>query len=144
MDRYRLTPVRDARARDERSARHELAGATGEARAGEARVTAAAQRVGEARAALEAARAAFHALADAGSRPGLLALAEHHAARRRRDLDDAIGARLRAEAELAGWHEAVDGARASLARARTDRELIERHFARWREARHKLAERRED
>jgi hypothetical protein len=38
----------------------------------------------------------------------------------------------------------VDVARRTLVRARADRELIDRHFARWREARRKQAERRED
>jgi hypothetical protein len=38
----------------------------------------------------------------------------------------------------------VDVQRAVLARARADREVIDRHFARWRDARKKLAERRDD
>ncbi len=38
----------------------------------------------------------------------------------------------------------LDAARLRLATARADREVIERHFAGWREARKKAAERRED
>lgn len=38
----------------------------------------------------------------------------------------------------------VDAARATLSRARAEREVIERHFAKWRERQRKLAERRED
>ena len=71
-------------------------------------------------------------------------LAERYVARRQRELDRARDEELRAGAAHVASGSAVDLARATLARARADRELIERHFARWREARRKLAERRED
>jgi hypothetical protein len=51
---------------------------------------------------------------------------------------------LRAEAAHGSRLGSLDEARARLARARADREVIERHFASWRQARAKLAERRED
>ena len=38
----------------------------------------------------------------------------------------------------------IDVARGTLARARADREVIERHFARWRDDQRKLRERRDD
>lgn len=53
-------------------------------------------------------------------------------------------AELRANAAFDSRAEAVDDARAILACARAEREIIERHFARWREAQLKLADRRED
>ena len=125
-DRYRAAPVRDARVREERTRRGELAAAVGEARSREARLAAA-------REALAA------AIADRDAQPTAARrlLAERFVARRRRDLE-------RLADELARASGAVDAARAQLVRARADREVIERHFARWREARKKLADRRED
>ena len=65
-------------------------------------------------------------------------------ARRRAELDRAVGEELRAEAAHGTQLGSLDEARRRLVRARADREVIERHFARWREDRRKLADRRED
>jgi hypothetical protein len=75
---------------------------------------------------------------------GELAVADRFIARRRRELADAIDAELRAEIAHDERLGHVDEARRRLARARADREVIERHFERWREMKRKLAERRED
>lgn len=144
MDRYRLAPLRDARDRDERARRGALAAAVGDARAAADGAAGAARRVDAARAALEAAVRAHAALLAGGAGPALLALADRHAQRRRRELDAAVGEHLRARAAHAGRLAAVDEARGRLALARQGRELIERHFARWRDQQRKLAERRED
>jgi flagellar export protein FliJ len=125
-DRYRAAPVRDQRARAERVKRGELAAAVGDAKETDTRVTAA-------RAALAEALAARDAQPTAASR----ALADRFVARRRRELEGVLDAAARA----AG---AVDAARVTLVRARAEREIIERHFARWREERRKLADRRDD
>jgi hypothetical protein len=150
VDRYRLAPLRDARDRDERAQRGALAAAVGDARAAADGMAGAARRLDAARAALDGAVRAREALLAGGARgaagasPALIALAERHAERRRRELDAAIGAHLRARAAHEGRLAAVDEARGRLALARADRELIERHFARWRDQQRKLAERRED
>ena len=144
VDRYRLKPVADARARDERGKRADLAAAAGGARASQAQVDAALQRVDEARRSLEAARAAQRTRVATGTTSTLLERAEQFIARTRRDLDAAIDAHARAEASHRGQLVAVDAARDRLARARADKEVIERHFARWRTERTKLTERRED
>jgi hypothetical protein len=144
VDRYRLAPLRDARDRDERARRGALAAAVGDAHATADAVAEAASRVAGARAALDAAVRARPALLAGGARPPLIALAERHAARRRRELDAAIGEHLRARAAHEGRLAAVEEARGRLALARADRELIERHFARWRDQQRKLAERRQD
>jgi hypothetical protein len=125
-DRYRAAPVRDERARSERVKRGELAAAVGDAKQAEDRLT-------TAREALAAAITARDAEPTAARR----ALADRFVARRRHELADIADAALRAGG-------AVDSARRTLARARADREVIERHFARWREERRKLADRRED
>jgi len=145
VDRYRLAPVRDARTRDERLERGALAAAVGGARATADDVAVAAARVAAARTALDEARRAYQL---AGSGPslaiGLAVFTDRFTARRRRDLDAALGAQLRAEAAHAGRLEQLDSARGRLARARADREVIERHFARWREQQKRLADRRDD
>jgi hypothetical protein len=138
--RYRLAPVRDVRARDEALRRGDLANAVGDARETETRLAAARERTERSRAALDAARS--EALKQATSQG--LVLAEQFVARRRRELAEARDAELRASAVHDEQLGAVDLARGRLARARADRELIERHFARWREAQAKLAERRRD
>jgi hypothetical protein len=140
VDRYRLTPVRDARARDERVKRNELADAVGDACVSEAQVAVAAERVTAARAVLAT---AVQVAASAGA-AGERVRAERFVARCRRDLDDAAGAHARAADAHAGRVASVDTARGTLARARADREVIERHFARWREAQKRLIERRDD
>jgi len=143
-DRYRLKPVADARAREERVKRADLAAAAGGARASQAQVDAALQRVDEARARLATARTAQRTLAATGTTSTMLARAEQFIVRARRDLDEAIDAHTRAEASHRGQLVAVDAARGRLARARADKEVIERHFARWRTERKRLSERRED
>ena len=138
MDRYRLAPLRDVRARDERTKRQGLASAVGDARTTAADVAVAEQRVADARAALVA---AMHTKVTSSH---LLALADRHVAHRRRQLDGAIAALATARAAHAGKLTAIDASRTALTAARADKEIIERHFARWREAQQKRAERREE
>jgi hypothetical protein len=126
------------RALDERAKRGDLAAAVGDARATAAGVDAAEHRVSTARTALDA---ALHAR-DALHRAGAIALADRFVARRRRELASAIDDELRARAAHAGRLQAIDLARERLSSARAHKELIERHFARWRDARRKLADRR--
>lgn len=144
VDRYRLAPLRDARERDARDKRGDLAAAVGEARETATRLEAAAHRVEDARVVSREARAAIGALLEGGARGATLALADRHAQRRRRDLEAALGEQLRARAAHGDRLAEVDEARGRLVIARAERELIERHFARWRTARARLAERRED
>ncbi len=139
-DRYRLDPLRDARTRDEKVRKGELAGAVGDARSTAAELARATDRVITARAALDAARAQP---AGGGSAAAILRV-EQFIVRRRRELERAIDAQLRADAAHRGQLDAVDTARGRLAHARGQREVIERHFAQWRTQRRKLAERRED
>jgi hypothetical protein len=140
VNRYRLEPLRDVRQRDERVKRNDLAVAVDDSRATAEDVAAAARRVEAARAALSAALAAAAALPSAH----LLALADRHISHRRRLLDDAVAAHARARDAHAGRLAAIDSARGRLTAARADKEVIERHFARWREDQKKLADRRED
>lgn len=144
MDRYRLAPLRDARRHDEHVKRNDLAAAVGDAGTTAAAVAAAARRVEAARAALAAARAAAARERTGPRAAHLLALADRHVARHRRTLDEAVADEARARAVHAGRVAAVDAARGRLTAARADKELVERHFARWREAQRKLAERRDD
>lgn len=144
VDPYRLGPLRDVRKLDERAKRGDLASAVGDARTTAAEVEITARRVAAARTAVDAARAAQVALVAAHASPAVLALADRYAARRRRDLEAALGEHLRARAAHTGRLDAIETARDRLSIARADKELIERHFARWREAQHKLAERRSD
>ena len=139
-DRYRLAPVRDARSLAERERRGELAAAVGDARAAEQRLTTARARVAAARDSLASAISAR----DAQRTAAIRVRAERFVARRRRELEQALADELHAEAARDSQQGTVDIARRTLARARAERELIERHFARWREGRRKLAERRED
>jgi len=139
-DRYRLAPLRNVRERDERAVRGDLAAKVGDARETQARVEAARARTVAARTALTEAVSAREHSATAAQ----LAAADRFIARRRRELDDAIGEELRAELAHEARIDHVDEARARLARARADRQIIERHFERWRDARRKLADRRED
>ena len=143
-DRYRLKPVADARSREERVRRGDLAAATADARATQAQVDAMARTVAAAREKLEAARRAREELVTHGTTSALLARAEHFIVRTRRDLEAALDAHARAQASHRGQLDAVDSARGRLARARADKEVIERHFARWRTEKARLAERRED
>jgi len=140
VDRYRLAPLRDVRARDERVKRNDLAVAVGDARTTAEAVVAAQHRVDGARTTLATAIAARTQLREAH----LLALADRHIARARRRLDDTIIEHARVSAAHAGRLATIDAARGTLTAARADKEVIERHFARWRDDRRKLADRRED
>lgn len=140
MDRYRLAPLRVVRRIDERAKRNDLAIAVDSARATADEVAAAAARVDNARAIVAAARAARATHADAR----MLAISDRYAARRLRELDDAVAAHARARAAHAGHLQAIEGARTRLTAARADKQLIERHFERWRAARSKLMDSRED
>jgi hypothetical protein len=145
-DRYQLAAVRDARERDERGKRGELAASVGDAREARARLDAAIGRTQRAREALTAAVTARDALV-AGRAPAdvtQLANADRYVTRRRPELDATLGEELRAHTAHDAQQGVVDSQRGLLARARADREVIDRHFARWREGRKKLAERRED
>ena len=138
MERYRLGPLREVRSLDERAKRNDLAAAVGDARATAEEVAAAAARV-------EAARSVLAAVPPPVSGPAhAIAMAERYVARCRHLLDDAVAAHARAVAAHTGRQSVVDAARSKLTAARANKELIERHFARWREAQRKLADRRED
>ncbi|HEY1551620.1 MAG TPA: hypothetical protein VGG28_27525 [Kofleriaceae bacterium] len=139
--RYRLAPVRDVRARTEAHRRGDLASAVGDARETEGALAAAHARTELAERALGDALAL---LREPLSLPERRVIAERFVARRRRELAELVDAESRAAAAHDEQLGAVDVARGRLARARAERELIERHFARWREARAKLAERRAD
>jgi len=139
---YRLAPLRESRQRDERVRRNDLAIAVGDACATEALAAETAERVVAARRRLDQAVTGRNALNDTGA--GQLVLADKHVERCRRDLDRALDEQRRAARAHDDRLGAIDDARSKLAAARADREVIERHFARWRDARKKLAERRED
>ncbi|HEX4454575.1 MAG TPA: hypothetical protein VH143_27125 [Kofleriaceae bacterium] len=139
--RYRLAPVRDVRARTEAHRRGDLANAVGDASATELALAAAHARTGVAERALAD---ALVLLREPLSVPERRVIAERFVARRRRELAELIDAEARAAAAHDERLGVVDVARGRLARARAERELIERHFTRWREARAKLAERRAD
>ena len=140
-ERYRLHPVRDARERDERVRRGDLASAIGDA-AGRATVVMAAEgRVATARAAVSAARVARAGCAGEAHR---LAGADRYVERRQRDLAAAQAELDRAAAARDAQEGEVSAARTRLAGARADREVIERHFAAWRAQKIKDRERRED
>ena len=142
--RYRLAPMRDARAREERVRRGDLAGAVGDARLTAEEVAGVAARLTRARQTIaETVQRRDHALAQGGA-AGTIAHLELHLGRLRRDLDAVHGALARAEARHRGQLEGVDLAQGRLTRARAEREVIERHFAAWRTERRKLAERRDD
>jgi len=146
-DRYQLAAVRDARAREEQGKRGELAGSVGDAREARARLEAAQARTTKAREALAKALTAREAILTGGPTPAQMARianADRFVMRRRHELDAALGEELRAHGSHDAPQGAVDVQRRLLARARADREVIDRHFARWREATRKLAERRED
>jgi hypothetical protein len=146
-DRYQLAAVRDARGRDEQGKRGELASSVGDAREARARLEAAQARTTAARAALAQALSAREAVVAAGPTPAQMARianADRFVMRRRHELDASLGEELRAHGSHDAHQGAVDVQRRRLARARADREVIDRHFARWRESKRKLAERRED
>jgi DNA repair exonuclease SbcCD ATPase subunit len=146
--RYRLAPMRDIRAREQRVRQGDLAGAVGDARELAAGVAGAGERVAALQAALGVAaaerdRALIHLHRQ---RPAVADLVQRdrYLQRLRRELEAARGELARAEAKHLGQLGAVAAARAHLTRARAAREVIERHFAAWRAARQQLADRRED
>ena len=137
-DRYRLAPLRDSRSRDERVKRSDLATAASDARETDGNLAQVAARVDAARAAV--AKAVAIAARSAAERVRVdryVARCRHALELAQREHDHA----QRLHDERLG---VVDAARSTLARARADREVIERHFARWRDQQRKLAERRED
>jgi hypothetical protein len=142
VERYRLAPAREMRSRDERIKRGELASAASASRASEADVATAAEGVELARTAID--RAVAPAMAMPATKSRDLVGRERFLARLRRDLDDRKIEHAHAVASHAGTVAKLDGARQRLARSRADREVIERHFERWRSERAKLADRRED
>ncbi len=138
-DRYRLAPVRAARDREERVQRGNLAATIDHARASEHQVSAVAARVAAAEASLVSAR-----IVREQSTAFALARTERFVAKLRAALELARDEHARAVASHRGQLATVDAARDRLTRARADREVIERHFARWRDERQKLADRRAD
>lgn len=141
-DRYPLAPVRGVRQQATLVRRGELATALGEAQTAEEAWAISRTRTSEARALLAQARATRHQL----ERAAAAELARHDCfiARCRRDVEAMVGAEARARATYDVHAGTVDAARATLSDARAEREVIERHFARWRETQRKLAERRDD
>ena len=148
MARYRLDPVRETREISERTSKQTLAAAVGEARATAETVAAAERRVAAIDAAIARARgAADGTTVSSGARAALAVVRvreDRYLARLRRDREAALGELARATAAHAGRVGELDAARGRLARARADREVIERHFARWRDETRKRAERRAD
>lgn len=143
-DRYRLAPVREIRARDERVRQGDLADAVGDARRTEARVEAARAAVTAARDALAAARTALREHLATGATAEELARGERYLERLRAAITAALDSEARAVAAHQGQLANVDLARSRLATARAEKEVIERHFARWRTEQAKIRERRED
>lgn len=138
-DEYRLKPVQTVRSLDERAKQGDLAGAASDAKKTQAKIDAADARVQSIRAAIDRARSGRR-----DSTASSIVIAERYLARLRRDLEAALDELDRARAVHRGQMEVVDAARARLARARADKEIVERHFARWRDEKRKLADRRED
>ena len=138
-DRYRLAPLREVRERSEVTHRGHLSTAISDAHVTEEEVAEAAARVERARLALDAATRS----PASGTTATELVVAERYRSRMRAALAAARDEELRA------WlvHEArtgeVETARARLARARADREVIKRHFATWRETQRKRRENRD-
>src|SRR4051812_6951426 len=97
-DRYRLAPVRDLRARDEKTRKGELADAVGDARETQAKLDAARARPEAARAGPAASRSSRDVLLSAGATSSQLARADQFIARRRRELGQATAEELRCEA----------------------------------------------
>ncbi|MGE0403067.1 MAG: hypothetical protein AB7T06_40550 [Kofleriaceae bacterium] len=146
-DGYKLEPARKVRSLDERAKQGDLAGAASDARKTQAAIDAATARVQSIRAAIERTRGELReqlARSTTRATASSIAIGERYLARLRRDLEAALDELDRARASHRGQLEVVDAARTRLARARADKEIVERHFARWRDEKRKLAERRED
>ncbi len=152
-DRYRLAPLREVRERSEVTHRGNLSTAISDARVTEAAVAEAAARVERARLALDAAgmagmagvsgASATYPASPAGSTATQLVVAERYRSRLRAALAAARDEELRARLVDDARSGEVETARARLARARADREVIERHFATWRETQRKRRENRD-
>jgi len=136
--------MRDARLRDERGRRGDLATAVGDAQSAALGVDTTAAHVASCHAAIADATARRDHLLTRGATIATLAHLDRYVQRLRHALDAARAEHLRATARHRGQLDAVDAARGRLIAARADREIIERHFAAWRAQRRKLAERRED
>jgi len=138
--------MREARSRDERVRRGDLAGAVGNAQSLADDVDAITRRAARYSSAITAAIAGRDRLLAPGGTATAATIAhfERYLRRLRHDLDAIRGEMRRAEARHRGQLEAVDAARGRLTLARAEREVIERHFAAWRAERRKLAERRAD
>ncbi len=146
-DGYKLEPARKVRSLDERAKQGDLAGAASDARKTQAAIDAATARVQSIRAAIERTRGELReqlARSTTRATASSIEIGERYLARLRRDLEAALDELDRARASHRGQLEVVDAARTRLARARADKEIVERHFARWRDEKRKLAERRED
>jgi hypothetical protein len=142
--RYRLTPLREARGRDELQRRQDLAGAVGEATTAAATLANAEARLRAARTQLDQARAAIDALRATPTTGALLLAAERYLTRRHHEVDQARAERDRAAHARGATDARVSEAQVVLGSARAERELIERHFERWRAERRKRAERRDE
>ncbi len=143
-ERYRLAALREARDRAERTRRHELSASVGRARDHEGRVLEVEARIDALRAGLASARATWMTRVEHGTTSGRLLLAERVVARLQRQLDGELAALHRVRAALDDIARDADEARDRLRDAQAERTAVERHFEAWREARTKLAERRED
>jgi hypothetical protein len=135
-DRYRLGPLREVRERAEVVRRGDLAAAIDDAGVTAAHLAERRARTAAARDALTAAIASKSPLKTATD----LALADRYVERRRKELAAALDEELRSQLAHDQCEGEVELARGQLVRARADREIIERHFARWREDRRKRAE----
>lgn len=136
-ERYRLQPVREVRAIDERVKQGELADATNLAKKTAAAVDKARARISELEQRIAAARRP-----EATSTA--IELRERYLARLRRALDEAKTQLAHAIVAHEAKTSVVDAARVRLVRARADKEVVDRHHAKWREMQAKLAERRAD
>lgn len=135
-DRYRLAPLREVRERSEVTRRGNLVRAIGDAQVTEDAVTVAAARV-------ERAGLVLHAAEVSGATATELVAAERYRSRLRAELAATRDEALRAQLAHAARGGEVELARAQLARARADREVIERHFTAWRDAQRKRRDNRD-
>ncbi len=142
-DRYRLAPLREVRERSEVTHRGNLSTAISDAHVTEAAVIVAAARVEQAQLALDAAAGSATRSLAFGATATALVVAERYRSRLRAVLAAARDEELRARLVHEARTGEVETARARLARARADREVIERHFATWRETQRKQRENRD-
>lgn len=142
-DDYRLRPVQDQRARDERAKRGDLVAAVGDVRAADDGLAAASERVARLREAIGLSHAAVQPVTSNATSLTLLRV-ERYRTRLRGQLELALIDELHARELRDGKATSADHARDRLALARAARRVVEAHFARWRDDQRKLAERRED